>query len=110
MPEYKFPVGTFLLWLIGGMIALFIILALIAREASAHSFYSYECCSDRDCGPVDDAAVEERPDGYHVRGFVEVVKLGDPRLKWSPDDQDHVCARTGVAERIYCIYRRSKGQ
>ena len=48
--------------------------------------------------------VQETKDGIVVRGF-PMLSYTDPRLHWSEDDQDHICAR---GQSLFCIYRRPK--
>ncbi len=79
---------------------------LIPTFASAHSWYEPSCCSQIDCYPVEDGTVLEKSDGVHVRGF-GIMTLGDPRLRWSHDDQDHICSSR--AGKLLCVYRRPKG-
>ena len=71
---------------------------------AAHSWYSPECCGGKDCHPVPDGVVQETKDGIVVRGF-PMLSYTDPRLHWSEDDQDHICAR---GQSLFCIYRRPK--
>lgn len=85
-----------------GACALFL---LSASAAFAHSFYEPACCSDRDCAPVADGVVVEKADGVHVKGW-DVLSRTDPRLRWSRDDQDHVCQQPG---KLLCVYRKPNG-
>jgi hypothetical protein len=76
-----------------------------AGSAGAHAWYEPACCSERDCAAVDDGVVVERVDGVHVKGW-GVLSRTDPRLRWSRDDHDHVCA---MPEKLYCVYRKPNG-
>jgi hypothetical protein len=75
------------------------------ERARAHGWYELACCSGSDCAPVEDGVVVEKSDGIHVQGW-GVIHPGDPRLRWSRDDRDHICARPG---KLICIYRKPSG-
>lgn len=81
---------------------------LSANAALSHSWYEPACCGGQDCGPVDDAVVDERRDGVHVKGF-GVLSYSDPRLRWSRDFEAHVCATKGGEPKLLCVYRKPKG-
>lgn len=72
---------------------------LLVALLLAHSFYSQECCSDRDCAPVEDGLVTERPDGYHYKHYT--FPYQDKRVKLSPDGRYHVCQNP---YNVFCIY------
>jgi hypothetical protein len=92
-------------------------LALIASTfwhdpVSAHNFYSYECCSDKDCGPIPFERVRVTPDGYVITfptGRVEVIPYGDKRIRDTPPadpaQQYHLCTVAGRMDgMILCFY------
>jgi hypothetical protein len=76
----------------------------LAAFILVHSWYGPECCNGADCHPVPDGTVQELKDGIVVRGF-PMMSYSDPRLHWSEDDRDHICAR---GQSLFCIYRRPK--
>lgn len=89
---------------------------LFAGPASAHDWYSNQCChgTDRggDCEPLPFDAVTERSNGWRVdfigkQGEVhEFVGRDDPRVLDSQDGRYHVCLRhVGIPERIRCFYK-----
>jgi hypothetical protein len=77
------------------------------RPASAHSWYEAACCSGIDCAPVENGVVVERDDGVHVEGF-GILHEGDSRLRWSLDDEDHICASRSQPAKLLCVYRKHK--
>lgn len=56
-------------------------------RALAHSWYPYECCSDRDCYAVPKERVRVVPGGWMLDGFF--VGYGEARP--SPDGLFHIC-------------------
>ena len=82
-----------------------ILLLLLATTAGAHEWYEHACCDTRHCHPVADGVVEDVNDGVKVQGH-GTLHCGDPRLRWSRDNQDHVCE---APEKLLCVYRRFKG-
>lgn len=81
------------------------------QSAEGHEFYSYECCSDNDCGPLPEGAVTERRDGYHVAPYRHIagetlVPYGDPRIKESPDGRFHGCEYP--MGHLNCLYVPSR--
>lgn len=99
-------------------IVLFILAAFLialVREADAHdapqSFarpqgwsYPFSCCSGVDCRPVSASRIREGGDGYTVPSG-EIVPLGDPRLKDSPDGEFHWCSVAGADDgRTICLF------
>jgi hypothetical protein len=68
-------------------LALCLTVAQCARPAFAHSWYPYECCSDRDCYAVPKERVRIVPGGWVIDGFA--VRHGEARP--SPDGQFHIC-------------------
>src|SRR5262245_9668074 len=98
------------------LIAALAIYALSAAPAHAHSWYDRSCCSDQDCHPVPDGSVTETKDGVVVKGW-GIMSETDPRLRWSQDDQDHLCeSKPGPAAlgkwastpKLLCVYRKRK--
>lgn len=78
----------------------FLLVISAGREpVRAHSFYSYECCSDRDCWPMGtDADAKEpepqiEPGGYRLRDGRFVPQA---ETRPSPDGRFHVCRQSGA--------------
>lgn len=103
----KFDERTVLPWVFVLVAAAMLILATLTT-AGAHSWYEPQCCSSTDCAPVDDGVVEEKSDGIHVKGY-GVLSYTDPRIRWSKDDQDHLCTEQYGQHKLLCVYRKPKG-
>jgi hypothetical protein len=59
-------------------------------HALAHSWYPWECCSDRDCFPVEARDVRGVPGGWMLQdGTFIAFREARP----SPDQNFHVCRR-----------------
>lgn len=71
--------------------------ALLAAVILAHSWYPYECCSDRDCHPV--KSVKEVPNGYQAEGIFFPKSLAKP----SQDGDFHVCYNPATKKPL-CIF------
>lgn len=89
-------------------------IAAAINSAQAHDWYESACCSGQDCKPVPDGVVTEHVDGVHVQGY-GVLSESDPRIRWSQDDRDHICAATnppyyaqGIQQKLRCVYRKRK--
>jgi len=74
--------------------------------AHAHSWYSAECCDDRDCAPISDEYVSITAEGYEVvippgghplatSEVRDLFRYGDPRLRPSQDGDYHGCLIVG---------------
>lgn len=69
--------------------------------AYAHSWYPYDCCSDRDCWPMGTDADAREPEprivpgGYRLRDGRFVAER-DTRP--SKDGRFHICRRAGMAD------------
>jgi hypothetical protein len=86
--------------------------------AAAHSWYDYECCSEKDCHPLKDGSVKITPLGYQVDyvsrdGFrvQMLINFGDKRIRQSRDQHFHTCegfvyqgAETPTGRWIRCLY------
>jgi hypothetical protein len=94
----------------------------LAVPAASHHWYDPTCCSEQDCAPVPDAAIEAMGDGYHVtllpgdhpmirRPLRTVVPYQDPRINWSQDARQHACVITGKggSQGLMCIYVTGAG-
>lgn len=62
--------------------------ALLTVPAFAHSWYPYECCSERDCFPVPVHDVRVVPGGWTLSDGT-MVRQDEARP--SPDGRFHVC-------------------
>jgi hypothetical protein len=62
--------------------------AVFSCPAQAHSWYPLECCSERDCAPLDARKVTETEAGYllDTGEFIERKKA-----RFSPDEDFHIC-------------------
>lgn len=72
------------------MIRALAVFLLLVGPAVAHSFYPYECCSDRDCYPVDAGKVTEGKGGWTLEDGT-FIRYSEARP--SPDNRFHVCRR-----------------
>jgi hypothetical protein len=81
-----------------------IITLTVRTPARAHSFYSTQCCADKDCHPVACEEIQPIDDGWRWRG----IKFDRVTLKVSPDGACHVCvsesAHSTVVPFGLCIY------
>ena len=84
-------------------------LAFISPPANAHSFYSGECCHDKDCSPRPDGSVRITPEGYewNLNGEVQLFKWQDHRIRYSPDGKYHGCVLSTGTRR--CLYVPPQG-
>lgn len=89
-------------------VAITVALALAASPAAAHEWYPIECCSERDCQPIDDSDVRMTSRGWEIEGSGEVVPFGDRRERISPDGEFHLCSRAfavpGGDDRAICLF------
>lgn len=85
--------------------ALALCLALGASTiASAHSWYPWECCSDRDCEELKDDQVKITPQGYVLPDGV-VVEASKARQ--SPDGHYHWCRQPDG--KLICFFAPPNG-
>lgn len=78
-------------------------LALLAlgAAASAHSWYPYDCCSDRDCWPMGQDADAREPDPQIVPGGYRThdgIFVAERDTRPSRDGRFHVCRYGGARE------------
>lgn len=95
------PVVTFACLVVALLLCL--VIALFARPAKAHSFYSAACCSEKDCAPVSAGTVKRTAAGWETpRGGT--IPFDDPRVKPTPAPHAgiHLCERPDGS--IICIY------
>jgi hypothetical protein len=69
---------------------------LLVMLLSVHSFYSHECCTNKDCYEVSCKEVIPNGDGWKWKG----VTFKRSMLRSAPDGGCHVCIATGPL----CIY------
>lgn len=85
--------------------------AVMSGTALAHSWYSYACCTGRDCEAIPAGSVEDLgAQGYRVTytspmfGAVRVMVPRDKK-KDSEDGRDHFCGyRVGDEIKPRCLY------
>lgn len=77
-----------------------------ASLAWAHSWYDGDCCSEADC--TKSSEVEELKGGYWIKETQEFVSEKDPRVRWSKDQDFHVC-RPASWDHVRCLYRPQPG-
>lgn len=76
-------------------------LLVSASGAFAHSWYPFECCSEKDCFPVPARDVREVRGGWELSDGT-VIRYDEARP--SPDGQFHVCRHLngqGALIRLY---------
>lgn len=88
------------------------LLAIVATGASAHDFYSQQCCSENDCHPqkVDSEFVTLTKTGWSVvipsAGIDEFLPFDDERIRDTPVNEPaafHVCINW--QKKLLCLYR-----
>lgn len=79
------------------------LLALLPGAALAHSWYPYECCSDRDCFPMPVSDVRVTPAGYTL-GDGTLVEYHEARP--SPDGKFHICRRQDGKGPIIRLHKK----
>jgi hypothetical protein len=81
----------------------------LPEPASAHDWYPVECCSDKDCAPIDgNADVSATAEGWVVQATGEVIAYDDRRIRMTPRDVGnsfHRCTMGGLPEgRTICLF------
>ena len=94
------------LWPVFLVTTLLLLMVLIAfRPAYSHSFYDWQCCSNRDCAPLPDGAVHATADGWRIIRIGLTVPYTDKRIRDSPDGRFHACFRNGdPTQDLLCLY------
>ncbi len=88
-------------------------LAFGASQAAAHSWYDYDCCSDRDCKPISKDDVKATDNGWRILATNEVIPYTSVRR--SPDGRFHRCtkafdpASTVKWDVTICLYVPDQG-
>lgn len=112
-------------WLVVAVIGGFLVgiaSLLIASGADAHDApksvsqplgwtYGIECCSLRDCAPIEPAEIGESAAGYVINRTGEVIAYNDHRIKRSRDEFYHRCTPAGNMDspRSICLYVPDRG-
>jgi hypothetical protein len=85
-----------------------ILLVLFFSKAHGHSWYPFECCSERDCSAIPpNNVVRVGPTGYQVRwggGENDIEVIPHTKVRMSPDGQYHRCALPSSPSRSICFY------
>lgn len=86
--------------------AVLVILLLSVQMPQAHSWYSNNCCHDRDCAPLPDGAVEATSAGWRLIETGEIVPYGGAKERDSQDSHFHLCRPHGQGKvaPIRCLY------
>lgn len=98
-----------IVWRTALVVAAFLMLVyVLAKPALAHSWYSYECCNDRDCRPIPFDAVTVTPNGYRVPSG-DVIPFSSTKIKPTPaedvEQRFHWCSVAGSdTGHTLCLY------
>ena len=65
-----------------------LLVLILPATALAHSWYPYECCSDRDCYPVAIEQVTSTQGGWMLK---DGTFIGHREARPSPDGRFHIC-------------------
>ena len=98
--ERRWPMIFGFIAVIGYAIVLYV--AWPHNRAHGHSFYSHECCHDRDCGPIAASRVIVSGGGYLIDGHHWVPEKD---AKDSPDGEFHACFPLPAKDKLRCFYR-----
>jgi hypothetical protein len=81
-------------------------LMLVNGAATAHSWYSEQCCHDKDCHPVRCQEIEKISDGWlwHDKATKRRHWFPHDRLHASRDDTCHVCVSPLTTPSGICLY------
>lgn len=88
------------LWIVLVLAAAALLSAWLS-PARAHSFYPYECCSDRDCWPMGATPDAREPDPVAVSGgwrLFDGAIVPYAVVRPSPDGRFHVCRSGGALD------------
>ncbi|MCA0404979.1 MAG: hypothetical protein LCH39_02360 [Proteobacteria bacterium] len=78
-------------------------LLISTGAALAHSWYPFECCSDKDCFPMPISDVRVSPAGYTLHDGT-LIEYHEARP--SPDDRYHICRRNDGAGPIIRLHKK----
>lgn len=90
-------------------------LASCGRQTFAHSWYPYDCCSDRDCWPMGLDADAREPDPAIVPGGYRThdgTFVAEALTRISKDGRFHICRSGGSlagkliapSQRPFCLF------
>lgn len=71
------------------------------KPANSHSWYPFECCFGKDCGPIKDEDVKVIPGGFQYKPTGEFIKMEDAKV--SKDSHYHLC-RIYIDSPIRCFF------
>jgi hypothetical protein len=80
--------------------------ALFNSKARSHSWYPAACCSDGDCFPLAENAVEEYAAGWRITAAGEFISRANG--KQSQDSMYHLC-RSPQWKQIRCFFYPYRG-
>ena len=87
---------------LAALLMIFLLISdLVIHRAHAHSWYDWQCCSDKDCHPI--PPLVETPQGYVWRGRV----VTHAETKPSADNDFHECV--GPTGNLICLYVPPRG-
>lgn len=79
--------------------AFLLAIATSAIDATAHSWYPKECCSNYDCVPADALVMTEGGGRIVVVGHTQISIPEGFTARASPDGRIHICFRTLAGEQ-----------
>lgn len=95
------------------------ILMFFSTPVFAHSWYPWECCSDRDCWPMGDDADAKEPEPKIVPGGYlthDGIFVSEKHVRQSRDGRYHICRHQGnpkngmiTKETGACLFVPSSG-
>lgn len=79
---------------------------VLATKVFAHSFYDYDCCHQRDCGPVPSTQFRPTPSGWQWIPNGEIIPYDSHKIRKSPDGSFHRCGQNSPLdpEKARCFY------
>jgi hypothetical protein len=86
----------------------FVLAVALAGPVQAHDFYPRECCSNRDCVPIEIEDVDITEGGFFIKASGETIPYADPRIRQTPPEGGahyHRCAHYGdMKEPTICLF------
>lgn len=82
------------------LLGLALVVLMIPTATLAHDWYDYDCCSDKDCGPIDESRVTQDKDGFLVDGKFRFPK---DKIRPSQDGRFHFCQNPHTGTPL-CLY------
>jgi hypothetical protein len=83
-----------------------VFLLVLSGVSHSHSWYPWECCSDRDCNQINDSDVKETQEGFTYLPSGEFIERQS--VKFSQDEHFHLC-RNQSTQRIVCFFIPDRG-